>query len=284
MTPKKVLSTLVVFAALTVSGAAVPVIAQTADPTLHQVYEAADAGRMGEAQAMMDRVLRDHPDSARAHYVEAELLAKQGRYAPAGSELQTAERLAPGLPFAKPEAVTELRRLVAGAATGRIVAPAAMVAGPARSGGVPWVLIIIVAGIVLLIVTLVRATRRLGPASPQGALGYMPPGPTPGVGPGMPGYPMGGMPMGGGMGSGILGGLATGAALGAGVVAGEELMHHFTDPNRQGGIAPLADSSGAALPDNMGGQDFGVSDGGSWDDSGSSLSDGMAGGGGDDWT
>ncbi len=87
------------------------------------------------------------------------------------------------------------------------------------------------------------------------------------------------------MGSGILGGLATGAAVGAGMVAGEELMHHFTDGGRSESGMPIRDAQ-AMPPDNMGGADFGVRDGGSWDDSSSSSSwdTGSSGGGGDDWT
>ena len=88
------------------------------------------------------------------------------------------------------------------------------------------------------------------------------------------GMPMGG-PMGGGMGSGILGGLATGAALGAGMVAGEELMHHFTDGDRtSGGIVSNANAGDSWSDANdLGGSYFGVTDSGSWDD-----------GGGGDWT
>jgi hypothetical protein len=45
--------------------------ALAADPTLDQVYEAVHAGQLDQAQRMMAEVLRDHPNSARAHYVEA---------------------------------------------------------------------------------------------------------------------------------------------------------------------------------------------------------------------
>jgi len=41
-----------------------------------------------------------------------------------------------------------------------------------------------------------------------------------------------GQPATGGMGSGIMGSLATGAAMGAGAVAGEALMHHFIDRDK----------------------------------------------------
>jgi len=43
------------------------------EPSLHEVYQSVEAGHYAEAQRMMDQVLRDHPNSARAHYVEAVL-------------------------------------------------------------------------------------------------------------------------------------------------------------------------------------------------------------------
>src|ERR1017187_971961 len=82
-------------------------------PTLDQVYQAAHAGRMDEAQRMMDKVLKEHPNSAKAHFVEAELLAKQGRMGNAEEELKSAERLKPDLSFAKPQAVQDLKNLIA---------------------------------------------------------------------------------------------------------------------------------------------------------------------------
>src|SRR5436190_12507027 len=84
-----------------------------ADASMHEVYLAAEAGKFTEAQAMMDQVLRDHPNSGKAHFVEAELLAKQGKFAAAEAELRSAEKLAPGLPFAKAGAVEKLRTLLA---------------------------------------------------------------------------------------------------------------------------------------------------------------------------
>ena len=94
-----------------------------------------------------------------------------------------------------------------------------------------------------------------------------------------------GQPTAGGMGSGIMGSLATGAAMGAGVVAGEALMNHFIDGDKNNVIAepPFREtsswntSSDMSETDNMGGIDFGISDASSWDDD--EVSDG-----GDDWT
>ena len=110
--------------------------AHAADPTLHQVYAAAEAGKTTEALSMMDTVLRDHPNSGKAHYVEAELLAKAGRLSAARTEFATAERLAPGLPFAKPQAVQELKsRFTAPAATPSPLAAAPAVADSGLSSG-----------------------------------------------------------------------------------------------------------------------------------------------------
>src|SRR5574338_49812 len=76
-----------------------------AEPSLHEVYQAAEAGKLDDAQRMMKEVLLAHPRSGKAHYVEAELLAKQGHTREAATELATAEGLAPGLPFASAQAV-----------------------------------------------------------------------------------------------------------------------------------------------------------------------------------
>ena len=256
------------------------------EPTLHQVYQAAQSGNFAEAQRMMDQVLRDHPNSAKAHYVESELLAKQGRFAAAESELATAERLEPGLPFAKPQAVAELKQRIStsralrpGAAPG--LAPAASSGfTPAGSSGIPWGTLLIGAGLVAIAVWVVRAMRRRAaanyiPANSPTAYGAVPPGQP--YGPGMAG-PVGPA---GGMGSGILGGLATGAALGAGMVAGQALAHRLGGGSSgDAGAAPMVGGA-QTMPDDMGGNDYGVADSSSWDDGGGFVG---GAGGGDDWT
>jgi len=236
-----------------------------ADATLNQVYEAVRAGRLDQAQGMMADVLRDHPNSAKAHYVEAEILARQGRAGEAQGELSRAEQLAPGLPFVSQTSVQELRGVIASAAARRTpIMPGtqAAIAPPAQST-VPWGLLLIVLVLGLIVYAIMRARRNAASLPYSG-------------GAGVPAYgapPM--APMGGGMGSGIVGGLVTGAALGAGMVAGEALAHDLID-----GHASSRDPRSADMPvaDDLGGRDFGVSDAGSWDDGG-----GLGGGGGDDW-
>ena len=266
------------------------------DPSLQQVYDAAQSGRLSEAHSMMNKVLQDHPNSAKAHFVDAEILAREGLISSAKTEFATAERLAPGLPFAKPQAVESLRNVLA-STTATTQRPHSAVVQPAASSSIPWGMILL-AALVAAVIYFVMAMRRRNatyiPAAPSAGSGfgtgfgsagaapmpaYGPNGPLPPFSAGPVAGGMGGL---GGMGSGIMGSLATGAAVGAGIVAGEALMHHFTDGHRSDPAMPLASDSNwnSVEPPasyDMGGSDFGVSDTSSWDDSSS------GGGGGDDW-
>jgi hypothetical protein len=93
----------------------------------------------------------------------------------------------------------------------------------------------------------------------------------------------------GGGGSGIMGSVASGLALGAGVAAGEELVEHMMGGGSHsggGGFVPPAQAEPMPDPNaDMGGNDFGVNDPGSWDDGGGGGGwDDGGGGGGGDWT
>lgn len=294
---------LALFAALWLVGT--PAFA--AAPTLDEVYQVAGAGKVNQALAMMDQVLRDYPDSAKAQFVRAELLTKAGQLDAARQAFATAERLSPGLPFARPEAVQALRAHFAAPtnpSTSLLAAlPAALpVIGAIGGSGILWsVLLIALAAVGAFL--LIRALRRQQPnrayASPYGG----PPGPG-GVASGgalpppqpMPGGGYGATmpPVGGGLGSGLLGGLATGAAVGAGVVAGEALLNRLmggasgsasssapaagADPAPGSGLDPSSNGwlDASSANNDLGGNDFGVADAGSWDD-------GLSGGGSDDW-
>ena len=84
--------------------------ARAGGPTLREVNEAARAGDLPRARSMIGEVLQRQPDNARAHLVKAQLAVRDGDAATARSALQEAERLAPGLPFAREEQVTRLRQ------------------------------------------------------------------------------------------------------------------------------------------------------------------------------
>jgi len=260
--------------------------ARADDPSLHEVYQAVHSGHLNEAQSMMNKVLRDHPDSAKAHYMEAEVLVRMDKADDAQAELDRAERLAPGLPFATAEAQRSLRGLIAERSHPRAAIDHAVVVDshPVESSGFPWGPLLIIGGVGLALYLFLRARRQA----------VLVPAPGMGMGPG--GAPMGapygagpyggapyGAPMGGGIGSGIVGGLATGAALGAGMVAGEALAHEFIgNHDRPSGDSSWAnDSTPRQIADDGGGRDFGVSDSGSWDSGSSDIGD--SGGGGGDW-
>ncbi len=249
-----------------------PVFADS-DPTVDQIYAAARGGHLDQAQQMISRVLADHPSSGHAHYVQAELYAREGKTALARSELAAAEQLKPGLPFANPRSVQELKAqlglrsavMSSGAASPLVMRPV-----PAERT-FPWGTLLILAAAVGILWMVFRrrssyvqypAAGAAGAPGAYGAGGY---GPT---------------PMGGGMGSSIAGGLASGLAVGAGVVAGEELAHHFLDGGHErGGVIPSAEAGESGFGNSdMGGSDFGIDDPGSgWDDGGGS-------GGGGDWS
>lgn len=243
--------------------------ALAADATIEQVYAAADGGHLDRAQQMMRDVLRDHPDSGKAHFVEAELLAKQGDLAGARSELTKAERLEPGLPFAKVTAVQELEGLLR---ADSLHAASASLARTSHKTQWGWI-----AAALMAVAMMAYLFRRRSPAvEPMPFYGY-----GNGAVPQSTSY--GGVPTAsGGLGSNLFGSLATGAAVGAGVVAGEALMHRVLDgSNGQSMVAPVPppvwdDMQQRERNYDMGGNDFGLNDESSWDDG----SNGIAS---DDW-
>lgn len=246
-------------------------------PTLHQIYEAAQAGRLNDAQGMINQVLKDHPNSAKAHYVNAEILAKTGHLVEAREELNNAQRLEPGLPFVSPQAVQQLKGMVSETHTGLLP----MTASQEPQQGFPWGWLMLGAGAIVVITFIMRALSRPNASQAAYPVNYQSGIPPAGY---MPAAGGGYAPAAPGMGSGIMSGLATGAALGAGMVAGEALAHHFMDGNRgDANLNPQAqpiDTAWNTQADNMGGTDFGIADNASWDDS-SNIADIS---GGDDWT
>ena len=253
-----------------------------AEATLPEVYKAVQSGQLAKADAMMKEVLQNHPNSAKAHYVAAELYAKEGKLEAARNHFIKAQNLAPGLPFAQAESVQKLQVQLAGTA----VSSASSDAGPTSIFSNPlfWGLIaILVIGVMMVMkrrkaeaVQVYNAPSAGYPGTPGGPAGY-PGGPG---GPGGPTYP--GAPAAGGMGSGLMGSLATGAALGAGMYAGQALASNLMGGHDNGhsnaNTNPNLNQVGgpASLDPN-----FGVRDAGSWDDASSGSSWDDNGGDGD---
>ena len=135
-------------------------------PTLDQVYTAAHAGRLEDAQKMMDKVLKEHPNSAKAHFVEAELSAKQGQTGKAETELNIAERLKPDLSFANPQAVQDLKSRIA--ATHHVSQSPASSFQAESGSSFPWGMILLGLGAIALITFFMRKTNSPNPASYPG--------------------------------------------------------------------------------------------------------------------
>jgi uncharacterized protein len=283
-----------------------------AEPTLSQINTAAQSGQLDQAQLMIQQVLVAHPNSGKAHFVQAELFAKQGKSNRAAEALATAEKLAPGLPFAKPEAVQSLRTQIAAAPRPMAINPSSnrnveQAAPASASASSSWGLpLLLTAGVMAFgYFFFRRKTAETFNAPVPGASPYNNPAPVgnglsgpqafganggngamqPAPGYGQPGYgqPAYGQPAAPGMGSRIMGGVATGLAVGAGVMAAQAIAKSFSGEHE--GAHRATDDSGQnnlqPVPDNydMGGQNMGLNDTSSWDDGGSVADSG----GGGDW-
>jgi uncharacterized protein len=244
------------------------VLAANPDPTRHQIYEAAHAGQLGQAEQMVNQVLTNHPRSGEAHWVAAEVYARAGDLPRARAELATAETLEPGLPFVRNRGA--IGELEAQLSQRRAVRPAAYGPYGQRRSNIPWGLILVGLSVAVIIWSVARRRRMLA-----GGYAQYPGQPYPGQPMGMPPGgvvpPMGGAPYGygAGPGSGLMGSIGTGLAMGAGVAAGEALVGRMLGGGA-GGVVPPANAGEFSEPPpvngDMGGQDFGVSGGDSWDD------------------
>ncbi len=240
-----------------------------AEATLPEVYQAIEAGQLAKADAMMQEVLKNHPNSGKAHYIASELYLKEGKLDAARDAFVKAEIIAPDLPFAEPESVQKLQaQLRAG------TVPATTNAGASSifTSPVFWILIaILIAGVMFFM------KKRQQPVQVYNAPTANSPYPGAPSAPGAypPGYP--GAPA-SGMGGGLMGSLATGAALGAGMVAGEALASHLMGGGQHAnpGINNDFNQVSGQAPDAA---NFGVNDASSWDDGGSSSWDDSSGGG-----
>ena len=275
-------------------------VAAMAMPSVNDVQAAVKAGDFPKAETMMQEVVADKPQSAKAHYLYAEILAHDAKFSDAAAQARQARQLDPALSFTNdPEKFRsferELQREQAGPSAGTQVVPqtaapqrvsmAPAVPQQAPSSGIPgWVWIV---GLAVVAFLIFRAVSRRalannmagGGYAPQGGYGMQPGMPQPGYGPGYGSAP----------GSGLLGaGLAA-----AGGVAGGMLLERALEGNRhdenysnngggyQGGGGYVDNGAGQAASDLENRPiDFG-SGGNDWGGDASSGSD-LSSGGSDD--
>ena len=274
-------------------------------PTVDEVQAAAKSGDYAGAEKMMREVVTAKPDSARAHYVLAEILAHERQFNEAAEHTRRARALDPAIKFADSAKFSAFEQLLQReqAAAARPTGSAAMTNGPAprtapaeryepasSGGGVPvWLLVIGAIAFIAIAASWMR--RRAGVQSQPAMAG--------GYGPAGGGYGMGGyggpQPMSGG--SGMLGvGLGVAGGVAAGMLA-EKLLHEGHDGSRnlpgnadvgggQGGLIPGSFDNGGGAADELASRDidFGSGDGwGGGDAGGGDFGGGGGGGGSDDW-
>ncbi|WP_168794263.1 tetratricopeptide repeat protein [Paraburkholderia aromaticivorans] len=80
-------------------------------PTVQQIESAMSQGNWQQADASLSEVLQAHPNNARAHYLYAQVLDREGRSADALAQVQQAKTLDPQIRFTDPTrfAQTEAR-------------------------------------------------------------------------------------------------------------------------------------------------------------------------------
>ncbi|MCE4556335.1 tetratricopeptide repeat protein [Pelomonas cellulosilytica] len=278
--------------------------AANALPTVDQVQAAARSGDYTGAEKMMREVVEAKPDSARAHYVLAEILAHERQFREAAEHARRARALDPAIKFTDSAKFTAFEQLlqreqtgearaVAPSSLGSPAAPAPRAAPPVEraesGGGVPvWLLAVgAVAFIALAASWMRRRTAQQVQQMPQPAMagGYG------GGGYGMGGYGPGVQPTSGG--PGLMGvGLAAAGGVAAGMLA-EKLLHEGHDERSVPRDADVGGGSGL-VPGAFGGGDMGAADeltrrdidfgsgGDSWD-AGGGGGDFGGGGSSDDW-
>jgi tetratricopeptide (TPR) repeat protein len=235
-------------------------LSASALPTVDDVQAEVAKGNYSHAEEMMREVVAAKPGSARAHYVYAEILARDRRFDQAAEQAARAKSIDPTLKFTQPETFRAFEQLLEREqAAGRrpVVserAPATGLREPApveSSGGVPgWAWGLGLAGLALVAWRALGAKRQANvapPYTPAMASGTPAAAPMGGYGPAYPPAPAAG--------SGLLG---TGLAVAGGVAAGM-LAEKFLEgrhPSNSGQLFPDASRGlGAGLFDDPSGGD-----------------------------
>jgi len=273
-------------------------------PTVDQVQAAAKSGDYAGAEKMMREVVVAKPDSAKAHYVLAEILAHERKFGEAAEHTRRARALDPAIKFTDSAKFNNFEQLLQReqAAEAKPVAPTSLDPVPApraapvqryepeRSSGVPvWLLVVgAIAFIAIAASWMRRRTAAQMQSQPVMSGGYAPAG----GGYGMGGY---GMPQQPSSGPGMLGvGLGVAGGVAAGMLA-EKLLHEGRDDRGNYSSADTGSHAGGLIPGSFGGDDNGAADeltrrdidfgsGDGWGGSDAGGGGDFGGGGGsDDW-
>jgi hypothetical protein len=249
---KKLIQALVLsFAVLSATG----VVAQ---PTVKEIYQTAQTDKQ-QALSMINEVIRSHPNSARAYYIQSELLLQSGKKAEARASFVKSQQLDPNLSFAKPESVTRLRDALG------IKKPNSTGLNIDNDRLILWG-----CGILLVVLIAIMFMRRKKEEVPDYVRSYnLQPRPitpfnqNPAASSSAPGsaQPQPVAQAAPAAGGGMMGSLAQGAAIGVGVAAGATLANHLLNGNKAS--AAPSEAPAPYVPTYAPDQDFGVQDSGS---------------------
>lgn len=220
-------------------------------PTVDNVQAEIGRGNYAQAESMMLEVVTAKPNSAKAHYIYAEILAHNKHFAQAVEEAAQAKKIDPALGFTQPEKFRAFEQLLDREQAGtRRVAPvsaerAAVSALPEkaqveRSSGIPGWIWGLGGAAAALIAWRMLSARRPTPSSTAPLAAGVPTGPTYGSGYGPAYAPPQASP-----GSGLLG---TGMAVAGGVAAGMLAEKLFEGHRESASGLPAALRSDGLVP------------------------------------
>jgi hypothetical protein len=211
-------------------------------------------------------VIKNRPNSARAHYIQSELLLQSGKKVEAKAAFLKSQSLDPAMSFARPESVERLRTALGIKKSGNVFMDTDSMILWACGG--------------LLVLLLLMFMFRRKPSTPEYSPSYnlqnrpiTPYTSNANVAPAetaqtqttaaTPGNAQTAGTAQAPARSGMMGSLAQGAAMGVGVAAGATLVNHLLNGNKAN--AAPAETSPAQVPAYTSDQDFGVRDsGGDW--------------------
>lgn len=140
--------------------------AQNFQQWMHHEDELVASGQLAEADRGAQAALKAHPNSARVHYIYANILSREGDRSAAISQLKQAGDLSPGLTFVAPDALTKLQQQL-----GIVTA-----APPKKSHTAFWVILVLLgAGVMVVMIVFYvndsnrrwRSTYKPGGVDPQ---------------------------------------------------------------------------------------------------------------------
>ena len=251
--------------------------ANAALPTLDDVEHAVHRNDFTSAESMTREVVNAQPNSAKPHYILAEILAHEGKLNEARAQAAQAKQLDPAIKFTTPEKFARFEaELNGGKPAARPVSETSRNAQPAGAGGSSFLWIVLLVGGAIAFFAF---RRRSAPPSYGGYVN--PNAPMPGQ-PGYTNYPPGYPPPTGGAGHPVAAGLG---GLAAGMLA-EHLIEGAMDRHHDGNGNPLYipgdGSANETLEDRP--IDFGSSNDWGSDSGGGDAGGGFDAGGGSDWS